>query len=90
MLHGSNPAVAERYRTIQEVVQTVRDPDGRDVCVVLCSDGMLGIAWDGKLMPSLEWSEKQMDECVAFAERFAQTRPSRPDPDNASGHSISR
>jgi hypothetical protein len=51
---------------------------------------MLGITWDGKLVPSLEWSPKQMDECVAFAERFAQTRPSPPDSDNASGRSTSR
>ena len=81
--------MANGYRTIKEVVKTLRDPDGREVTVVVCTDDMLGIAWDGKLVPSLEWSQMQMDECVAFAERFAQTRPSR-DSDNASGHSLSR
>ena len=82
--------MANGFRTIKEVVKTLRDPDGREVSVAVCSDGMLGIAWDGKLVPSLEWPQMQLDECVAFAERFAQTRPSQPDSDNASGHSLAR
>jgi hypothetical protein len=82
--------MANGYRTIKEVVKSLRDPDGREISVVVCTDGMLGIAWDGKLVPSLEWSQMQMDQCVAFAERFAQTRPSHPDSDDTSGHSLSR
>jgi hypothetical protein len=71
-----------------EVLRCMRDRDEREICVVLCSDGMLGISCDGVLLPSLEWPQKHMDDCIAFATRFAQTSPPRNDPDGDATHSL--
>lgn len=60
-------------RMIDQVLQVVRQGDGEQIHVVLCSDGKLGISRDGRLMDMLQWPREQLEECIAFAERFAQT-----------------
>ena len=62
----------ESQRTILAVVQTFRN-DGEDVSVVRCSDGTCGIAQNGELIQTLGWGTNQIDQCIAFAERFAHT-----------------
>jgi hypothetical protein len=64
---GSEP------RSIKDVVRSVRDDPNEQVLVVRCSNGKLGVVHNGTLMQSLEWPAEQLDECVAFAERFART-----------------
>ena len=75
--------MGSEHRSIKDVVRTVRDVPGDDVLVVRCSNGKLGVVHNGSLMPSLEWPVEQLDQCVAFAERFAQTKLHRPDDDGA-------
>ena len=60
-------------RSIQDVVRTLREQDGDEVMVVVCSNGKLGIVHNGSLMQTLEWPAEQLADCVAFAERFART-----------------
>jgi hypothetical protein len=63
----------EDQRMITDVVRSVRQGDGEDISVVLCSDGSYGISRNGVLMPGFRWSVHEVAECVAFAERFSQT-----------------
>ena len=77
--------MGSEHRSIKDVVRTVRDDPGDEVLVVRCSNGKLGVVHNGSLMPSLEWSPEQMDECVAFAERFARTTLHRPDDEEGNG-----
>ena len=77
--------MGSELRSIKDVVQRVRDEQGGEVLVVLCSNGKLGIVHQGSLMQSLEWSVEQLSDCVAFAERFARTSTHRHEEDSDGG-----
>ena len=59
-------------RRIRSVVRNVRQ-DHEDISVVRCTDGTYGITQNGTLLPGLNWGEHELDECLAFAQRFSQT-----------------
>src|SRR4051794_24965051 len=61
-------------RSIKDVVTVVLQGDGEEIAVVLCDDEKYGLAQNGRVIESLAWPLDQLEECVAFAERFAQTR----------------
>jgi hypothetical protein len=60
-------------RMITDVVRRMRQGDGEDIAVVLCSDGTYGISRNGSLLGGLKWTMHELDECISFAERFSQT-----------------
>jgi hypothetical protein len=66
-------AMNEARRTIVEVIKTIRKSEGDEVAAVRCSDGKCGVTWNGHLLQSIEWRADQLDDCLAFLERFSRT-----------------
>jgi hypothetical protein len=60
-------------RNITDVVKIVNLPGGEEVAAVRCGQNRCGIVVNGLLLESIEWRDDQIDDCLAFLDRFART-----------------